>query len=862
MLRRLRAYGRLTRLLHLRELRLHPLRTIISVISVAAGVAMILAVVIVVRSTTTSFEDQAAAIAGPAPLRVVGYTPAGGLGPSIAEQVQAIEGVAAATPMVRAVSHVERNHPDGGVSIGADVLILGIDCRTAAVIGTECGRLGASPLLSESLEADARAGAFLRADTGRLALDPSRSQPGFDQLGDNVAVFSLGAAQELLGRGASLDVVFVVPQDAVDVPDLQRRLRLELGPAISVLSITDQPAEFRQVLNTVIPLFGLIGIFALAIGMILVANTVALALEERRQKLAVVAAIGGTSTAVVGGALLQAALVGALGGLLGVLGAIALAYPLTASVSGFTLAIAGVAVEAHPSEAPIVAAMLGGAAVAVLAAWRPARRAGRSDVAAELTNRDRRSEADSSRLAPRALLVVAVGMAGAGLTAAAGANGSLDSWQPRLAPVALLATILGLSLGMARVTPLLAQMMLRGLGMWTDTSAPSPDGGRRRIPGLRGGTVRLALANLVREPARTGVMALAVGAAVGTAFMIASFNESAKAGITEGVTSSLSGKVALSIGGEDGDREVFARVPTEVVDAVRSRLDVAALRRSSFLYVSNGGFSMGVVGVEDATLDLPIYRGTADPERFAAGEVMVGAAVARAQDIEPGGSVTIPVGDGFADLPVQGIWADGNVVGNIVQMPRERFEELFGPRPADEIVLTPAPGVGSDRLAADIRAAGYDPALRAERGEALAERVAAGAGAQLAPFWALQRGLTVVAFIAALSTLLLVGIQRTREIGLLAAVGMEPRSIAAMVILEAVIVGVLGTLVGAVLSTGMNLAFYALTPLIIGWENPLRFAVWAVPLYGAVVVLAVALGAALPAWRAARVQVVEALAYE
>ena len=73
---------------------------------------------------------------------------------------------------------------------------------------------------------------------------------------------------------------------------------------------------------------------------------------------------------------------------------------------------------------------------------------------------------------------------------------------------------------------------------------------------------------------------------------------------------------------------------------------------------------------------------------------------------------------------------------------------------------------------------------------------------------------------------------------------------------------VLGVAVASVLATVMALALSAVTPLIIGWENPIRLAFTAIPLYGTITVALAVAGAALPAWRASRVQVVEALAYE
>ncbi|HUS60876.1 MAG TPA: hypothetical protein VMY34_01685, partial [Acidimicrobiales bacterium] len=293
-MRRWRATVRGIRLLHLRELRLHPLRTGISIVSVAAGVAMILSVVVVVRSTTTSFERQSEALAGPAPLRVTGVTSMGGLDAARVDQVRGTEGVAAAIPMVRSVVVVEHDY-QGAVVFGDDVLVLGIDCQTAAFLGIDCAGVTDVPLVSSSLANDARTGWSLRTDGGRVALDPAHVTPELDGLGDRVAVVTIPAAQAMFSRGQGLDVIYVVPSVGETVADLEGPLRTALGPGPTLLTVAEPPFEFEQVLNTIIPLFGLLGLFALAIGMILVANTVALSLEERRQQLAIVAALGGTN---------------------------------------------------------------------------------------------------------------------------------------------------------------------------------------------------------------------------------------------------------------------------------------------------------------------------------------------------------------------------------------------------------------------------------------------------------------------------------------------------------------------------------------------------------------------------------------
>lgn len=832
------------RLVHLRELRLHPLRTFIAVVSVAAGVAMVLSVVVVVSATTASFERQAEGLAGPAPLRVVGSTSAGGLLPADVWTIAATDGVAGIGPMVRGVVQVEEMAADG-LELTSDVIVLGVECPTAEVLGVSCADLDAGLVASPALASLDRDGIALRTTIGPVDLAPVAVADGLRAIAPRTAVVALAEAQRLFQRGDRIDVVYVLPADDVSVADVSSRLSGVLPGGLDVLAVTDPPPEFGQVLATIVPLFGLIGLLALGIGMILVSNAVALSLEERRLQLAVVGALGGTTGQIVVGALVQATLLGLAGGLLGTAGAVALAAPLTDSVSTFTLPISGVAVEASAADAPVVLGLLLGAIVAGTAAWRPARRAQRTDVAGELSRRDRRSDADATALAPRALFVVAIGVCGAGLAAAGGTDGSLEPWQPIVGLVGLLVSILGLTLAMGRVTALAATLVLR-----------------RATP--RVASVRLALANLAREPSRTGVMAVGVGAAVGTAFLVASFAESSRAGIIEGITSEIGDQLALTVGAPDGNDDVFHSVPPTVVAAIGERADVARVDRESFVFSSDGGAAIAIEGTEAELRDLglTIFDGTADPDRFRAGEVMIGAGLARAQGIRAGDMVEVPVRDGLAEVPVQGVWANGNAVGNSITMPYSMVQELFGPVPVDNLSLTPVEGTSIAELASAIDAAPPDPAVRVESARQVAGRVADSVDAQLAPFWALQRGLTAVAFVAVLSTMLLVGIQRTRELGLLAAVGMEPRTIAAMILLEAFVVGVLGVVVAAFLSTVMALALSSVTPLIIGWENPIRFAFGAVPVYGTITVALAVAGAALPAWRASRVQVVEALAYE
>src|SRR5579884_3077274 len=95
------------RILNLRQLRQHPLRTVLAVVAVLAGTSLGLSVLIVSQSLSASVVRYSRAVAGPAPLRVIGADTSGGLEQSVVGRVEATPGVAFAVPMVQAVSVVQ-----------------------------------------------------------------------------------------------------------------------------------------------------------------------------------------------------------------------------------------------------------------------------------------------------------------------------------------------------------------------------------------------------------------------------------------------------------------------------------------------------------------------------------------------------------------------------------------------------------------------------------------------------------------------------------------------------------------------------------------------------------------------------------
>jgi putative ABC transport system permease protein len=224
--------------------------------------------------------------------------------------------------------------------------------------------------------------------------------------------------------------------------------------------------------------------------------------------------------------------------------------------------------------------------------------------------------------------------------------------------------------------------------------------------------------------------------------------------------------------------------------------------------------------------------------------------------------VRIQTRDGFADLRVQGIVANGDYSGREVTMPRPLLEKLYGPQPPVSLTVLPASGVAPNQLARSIERAKLDPFVDVLTPDDQFADAAREAKTFVQPFWALQRGMMFVAFAAVLFTLLLVAAQRRRELGLVAAVGMTPTGLARTVLTEAVAVGVISVIVGTVSGMGFAELFRQVSFLMIPFDFPFRVDLLAPLLYGALTTALLVVAAAWPAWRASRLSVVQAIRYE
>jgi putative ABC transport system permease protein len=842
---------RVFRLLGLRRLRRQPLRVGLAVVSVAGGVSLAVAISVTTASLDASVRDFGRALAGPAELRVVGATDRGALPPEVLVAVEAVDGVRAVVPLVQTVTRVDRATVDGS-SAGEpeEVVVLGVDCRATALLGDapcDAAALGDRPVgVSASLLEAVGEGASLRTERGRLDLTGVPAI-AVDGLGATPTVLlPLAAAQAQFGRPGGVDVAYVVPEPGADRGALRRHIAEVLRPQDAVLGRDDPPPVVVVGLAGFLPLFQLLGGFGVVTAVILVRNTVTLGLAERRRQLAIVGALGAAPRTVVGGVVGEAALLGGVGGLLGVAGGVLIAGPIVASLSAFTESVLGTRLERHVPAGVVLTGALLGAAAGAAAAWRPARRALRIDVAAELSGRGSVEDAAAPRVIRNLVLALALLAAGLGLCGLSRRDGGLDAWQAAVGPVGFLLLSIATLLCGGAAAPLVLRLAAR--------LARSS----RRAP------LRLALAGLLREPRRAGMLALAISSPVVVAFATHGFVASARAGVA---TSFEEARDAASLSTVEPDQAPDGVVPDALLAAASGLPEVARVERGSFVLAGNSVDEMvGVFGYDGPVeeLDPDLVEGSWDPGRFSAGEVLIGPGLARRSGARAGDTVTVETPIGVRDLPVLAVSRQGDFGGRNVVMTFAQLESLFGPPPVRYASLVPAPGSTEADVVAAAEAVlpAVEPSARIRTSSAIAEEIGDAIDGQMVPFRVMQQGLLLVAFVAVLSTLLLVGMQRRRETALLAAVGATPQDLRRTVLTEALLVAGAAVLQALVLGLLVLWGLLLVAPVILGFENPYRVS-WIASLGAGVVALVVtALAALWPAWRASRVEVLDALRYE
>jgi len=665
---------------------------------------------------------------------------------------------------------------------------------------------------------------------------------GTTQLGGmSFLAVDLATAQRILGVPGQVNTFAVVGEEGTTpeglIADLSPLLPTGVEAVSGETASEEQLGTFKEALgflNTFLLVFGYVSLF---VGAFLIQNTFQIMVAQRSRELALLRALGATRRQVTRMVLGEAAVVGGVGSLLGIAGGVALAALIRLAFETFGGDLPAAGFRILPRT---VAVSLGaGLTVTLLSALVPARAAGRVPPVAAM--REALAVPAARSLRRRALgggIVLLTGTA----TGLAGLFADLPAGVP---PVGLVGGGAGIVfLGLGLLSPVFAGPLGRTLG------AP--------LPALFGATGTLARENAVRSPRRTAATASAIMVGVALAGLVTTL-----AATIEATTDRLIGDTfradlivqpAGFVGGgiDPAVGERLAALPgVEAVSRLRQE-PVTVEGSARFLTAAD----MATLG---ETIRLDVRSG--DVAAVAGRGMAVSAVRAESDSLAVGDVVTVThPGSGDVAYTVVAVLEESGL-GADYYIGLDAWDATHPTLFDSSLYVRLDPETDpTDTRAAIEEITGEVPGTTVLDQTEFQEQAISQLDAFVRLVYALLAMALVIGFVGIVNTLLLSVHERTREIGLLRALGALRSQIRGMITGEAVIIATFGALVG----TLVGVAFaWAIVEALQG-DTPLVFRIPAGALLTAVVLSAGAgvVAAVLPARRAARLDVLSAISYE
>ena len=658
---------------------------------------------------------------------------------------------------------------------------------------------------------------------------------GDSLFGATWALFDLPTAQRVLGREGRLDSVSVVAEEGVPGVELQRRIAEVLpegAEAVTAATVTaeaqDQISTGLGFLRTAFLVFAFVALF---VGAFIIFNTFAIIVAQRTRELALFRALGASGRQVMMSVMVEALAIGLVSSVLGVLLGIGIAILLKGALNatGFEIPASGTVILARTFIVSIVV----GTVVTVIAALVPARRAARvSPIEALREAQDRPGRSLRFRIVSGAV-VLALGVVPLlyGLFGTP-ANGL------QLVGLGVALTFVGI----AMLTPLIARPVAAGIGL------PIRHTG---VPG------KLGRENSMRNPRRTAATASALMIGLGLVVFVAVFGASAKASTTAILERTLKADFILT-------SPTFAGFSTSAAEDMRGVAGVETVSQIRQAEAKIEGGTAFITGLDPGTFPVVSEAGVvqgaladlANPNSVAVFED-----TAKDNGWSVGDSIAVEFpATGVVNLTIVSVFTENGLIGDWA-VSLDTFDVNVAQQ-LDVFVLIKAED------GADVAAVGSDleealapyPNIEVQDQAGFREKYATFLNQVLNLVTALLLFAVIIALFGVMNTLYLSIYERTRELGLLRAVGLTRRQTRSMVRWEAVIVSVMGALFGVVIGIAFG---WALQQAL----EPEGFSELGIPggQLAIYVIFAAVLGvffAIFPARRAARLNVLEAISYE
>ena len=659
--------------------------------------------------------------------------------------------------------------------------------------------------------------------------------------GVTFAAFSLATAQSLYLEAGRVDQIAVTATKGTSSATLISDIRPLLSPELVVRTAQSQAdteaagiADRLGILTDGLIAFGFIAVF---LGAFAIFNTFSMTIAERTGEFALLRAVGATRRQILDSVLVEAATIGIVASLLGLLGGLLAAVLIRTlfGAIGLSLPSTGITLQAHTAEIGVGVGLL----VTISATLVPALRA--TNVAPLQALREHQAPRSTSRRAAWLQSALALALFAAGLILALTGSGSASQRLTRSA-VGAGAIVLALVV----VSPIVVKRMVRVVGL--------PLERRGRILG------RLAWENTARNSTRTAATASSLMIGLALVLFVTVYANGLRASTNRIIDRTL--LADFTIQSSDGT----SPIPPATVQAVTVLPEVQAV--ASLTSAEGRLGRSGLVtadGVDPSTFGQVytfdwVQGSDAALVNLLPGDVLVEQDTARSAHLSVGDRIPMTTETGIQSMvTVRGIYRDQALLQGFV-LPSSVFDRVFHQPRLQDVFVKLDPGTNVAAAGGQLtQALRPFPGVVARSEQQVKTVVGSRVNSVLALFYALLALAVGMSLLGIVNTLKLSLHERTRELGMLRALGMTPGQTRVLIRDESIITAALGAIAGVVL--GVLLAWIVTLALA---GDGVVFAVPIVQVLGllALGLLAGVLASVLPARRAARLDVLRAIAQE
>jgi putative ABC transport system permease protein len=840
------------------------LRTLLSVMAVALGIAAVVAIRLANRSAIASFQESVTQITGRANLSIAGLTPfdedllarayeafAGRqseieLSPVVAGVAVEVDSREALDVLAvdLATDQAVRDTAVEGLGSARDMLLLLTDPGSLLIGRGFAVRHRLRPGSAVSLTVNGRQRAF--RVRGILSESGPGAAPARIGLAGNIAVMDIAAGQLLFGRLGRLDRIdLVIPPEHLD--DARRRLAPLLPPGVKLERPQARSEQVEKMLRAFRLNLSALSLVSLIVGAFLIYNTVAVSVVRRRPEVGALRAVGATRGRVILLFLAEAVMLGLAGSALGIgLGRL-LANQALALVAGtvnslwFPLVPSPVNLDWRLA----VLALGIGAGVALLSALLPAREAADVEPAEALRRgaHEHRRQLRRNRDAAAGLVVLLAAYGLARLPA-------LDS-RPLFGYGAAILLVGGFALLMPLAMTVLSRVASAALARMNS------------VAGM------LAARSLSASLGRASVLAMALATAIAMMASVAILVTSFRRTVDLWAAQTFRADLFIRPAGASGGGPQRAAIDLLAIQAIAATPGVAAVDafraveitfRGNPAFVACGGWD---VLRRYGNLMFLDGRRAGDVMRPGPGLVVISEPFSLRNQVRQGDTILLPTPAGDRPFRVAGVYYDYTSDRGYAVMDRSDWLRYGGGPEATSLAVYLQPGAGAERIRQALSERTASRALLITLNREVKANVMRIFDRTFAITWVLEAIAISVAVLGIANALLALVLERRRELGILRYLGASGRQLRRLVVIEAALLGLLACAAGLLLGFVLSLVLiYVINRQSFGWTIQFSLPVGFLALATLAIYAVTCLSALFPARQAARIDPVDAVLVE